>query len=83
MGGTSGFLAFEPIHEVKTAVITDYLGAIPEKKGEALNMKALEEQRSVMVRKNIGEVIDSLIVQPQNLLPTSIQLSEVFSFNSS
>lgn len=64
MGGTSGFLAFEPIHEVKTAVITDYLGVIPEKKGEALNMKALEEQRSVMVRKNIGEVIDSLIVQP-------------------
>lgn len=27
---TSGFMAFEPIHDVRTAIISDYLAAVPE-----------------------------------------------------
>ena len=29
-GVTSGFLAYEPVHDVKTAIISDYLAAVQE-----------------------------------------------------
>lgn len=41
MGATSGFLAYEPIHDVKTAIISDYLATVEEQAGEGGDLKAL------------------------------------------
>ena len=41
MGATSGFLAYEPIHDVKTAIISDYLATVEEQAGEGGDLKVL------------------------------------------
>lgn len=79
-----GFIACEPLYEVRNGFLSDYLDSaeLLRTKGAPEDLAALFERRGYHLKKNLGDVLDESIALPQDVFTPDLQLTPVFALQN-